>query len=1803
MSFSASVDKSSVANKEAYTITTTSSVTPHSIDVYMNNQFYDRKLAAYNDNTFALSETGLLGFAYYASGKCITMARNGSNNILRIHDAGAGSYVIDAVGSATNGLGTPLHLTVYQNYAYVLHETVGVEVFRYYLLTGAVTRDLSPSGLAICSYIAQNCTVYSKFFFGSKGFCYIANSILDGPGPNYFTLMQVDIVNLTNYGLMLGDVPNSVTSFAVDSYDNLYLAYGSSGSIAIYGTRLENTFYNINGLPSYNLNGYTNLEYIYVDGFNTLYVVSTVNSSKVIQRYYQPNNYFQLVADSVSQVSLDTPFMIQFSPQNQVLYVANNSNDTIFSLTPVMSASLKYWISPANITLYGNLVNGVTLMDKVKVTQNFTLNVISDSQNPRYQNAGDSWYAYATLLSNRAEYIIRAELYKNSVLVNDTSYVNQRYTTVQTYLYGSTTCGDISYPFDTNDAIICYGSSVTDVLYLTQYYSNNGILYRNTITNIKPYDVFADSMRNFYVLRLDTNTNTYYVSIYNQVLAMTSQFTVDSNSGTGLLPRCITVDDSQNVYVCYDDRVKKYNGAGVFALEILFPSGTVSNRKIQVDKESAFIYVSDNSILGFYKIPVSLGSISSTITLSSPPSSISSFDIDIYNNFHIYDSNDNTVYYSYNNSGTLLQNTTIYNNSIDSTVSRLRLYNHLYAGYITQNSYVYSSPSYNGFFNAFIDFQLTDSETGNITLSGTLPHMSGSNLTDSYIFRNHTYQVNTSSTNISASTNRISLVSATDNQANAILPERISWTKDGVIKKDSLRNYTKSLGINSINDVESIAMDSDNYLYVLNDDSYSIDVYNTNNFTTMNYPVIKSISLYNDEGIARDIFVDQNKNIYAIFDSNDDGRYVCRKYDPNGNILLTLGPYDSPNNVYVDSQSNIYISDSGNDEVIKYNSSGVELRRFEFNNARGIAVDSFFNIYIGNSDEIYKYDFEFNLLSPSPFLSGFSYIYDIYIDSSNNFFITDSNANRVYKYNSAGVQQFYISNMIDRPRATVVDTTGNIYIGNNRLDSVVKYDPTGTTLLKVFKTKEYNGNESFTIDSSGNIYGIDNSYSDLIVKYSNTFNVLKFYTTSDNLNGTFQQIVCDRVTNLLYVYVDNGSNDYIAKFDSELNFIQNYNIPYVDYINIQHIDAHNNLLYILMNDGSGDTIQIYNTTTETTVTSILLSSLYTKIVVDKTNTNTMYILNNYYQVLSRVRYNPSTLVYDTVDLFTSTNYFSMNDIAISDTHLYLATRRIVNQYANNGQPAGENKVYKLLLAGDSYTQTFAYNIYEPNSMAVYNNQLYMNEVLNGTFLRLFANDSQTILRTLCEQDYDGQICSDSTGNIYIINNNNGKMVIKYNASGSLVQKFDTIIGATAICVDSSDNIYIASDRYINNSEDRNQQSYIRIDKFNSSGTLVGSITNTYAANNYYTFINYPLRDRVLGMTSDATYLYVAMVHSPVIRFNRTTLALDESFNLTGNADAGYILYKNNFMYVLNDAVEVSKFQLTSTGGTRLAKLNPGRSCDQFGVDASGKIYIPYNDRIFVYQSDMFNIFSTILSMDTDYIFIGDNGKLYVSEQDDAISVYNPTVNSGYSTFLDVTESGDYEITVRFYDYTYNQNYTVNVNPEPSPETYIEYLERIDLEMIPYAIYDAVLSRNEAQIITFFKANRVIVSKLCNFYQKMKNAHENPRRLNTPFYYNVNWYTKIRYDESQPNVPYLVGYRDMYFMYLYLYNKTVSLNMYYLLEVARKYYRRLLLAQRAISMNQDTSVYYNFDASITNNFLLLNFVNSFFNTNIYNPFSP
>lgn len=1789
MSFSVSIDKANVVNNEAYTITTTSSNTLHSVDVYMNQQYYDKRVCSFPSNSSYIVESGTL-FSYYVFGnyQAATLANVSGQQVLRIHNS-SGSYIVDFNGGATLDLGTPYYMTGYNNYLYILHDYSGLKVYRYYLLDGTVTRDLSTAGLNACTYIASQCRPESKFTFGTNGICYIVNGIFNGVD-TYSTLTMVNIDTGYSQTLLGSNVASSYPAIAMDSQNYIYLPNISERKVERIELRYTSGFYNISTAPeAYNLTELNNLTNIYIDPFDVVYIIQYDGSNSTVKRYKSVSDYFHLISETLYQANISNAATIQYSTSNQELYISNNNNSTIYQYAPSFDNSFQYFYSPANITLIGNLANGSRFTDLLKVTQTFIVNNMADSQNPRYQESGNSSDNETTTLTNRSEYMKELLFYKNGNLVS-TDYVNNRYT--NTYINiafdnPSNTCGDV-YALN-NVNIVCAGSNINNQLYLI-----NDISCRNTVNGITPFDIYINKMKEIYVLHL--LSGTYYVAKYDNYLNFISQFSVEYDSEIDLTPRNICVDISGNVYVNYDTKVKKYNSSGTFLVEATYGSGSVAGRKCNIDKMNEYIYISDNSFKGFYQYPLSLGSVTQ-ITLVSPPVAIYDFDLDIYDNFHIMDNNNYSIDYIYKNNGTLFQEMNINNQYGFSDTYKLRIYDHLKIFYISSSRLYLSYTYYNGNFNRNTNTGINDTENGNVTLTSTISFLDGSTKSASYIYRNHTYNVNTSSTNIVGNKNRISLNSVTDNNGNAILPERIVWSKDGTIKKESLREYQKVMTINDIENPIAIGIDSDNYLYVLNENTYTIDVYDTATLTSTNYPIIKSISLYNDESndgddSLFDLFVDSNKNIYVLFyEGKELNDYILRKYNSSGELLLTLGPFDSPNSIYVDNLSRIYITDSGNDEVIRYDSSGNELNRFPFSTPRAIAVDSLYNIYISNDNTVYKYDFEFNILS-DPYISGYNSINDMYMDSSNNLFVTDKDDNKVDKYNSSGILQFSIIQNLQSPRCTVVDSSNNIYIANYDDDSILKFEPTGTIIIATFKNNLV-FDDNIAVDISGSLYTMYNNY---VYKYNSLYNIVKSYKLSNS--GNTHDIICDRTNNLLYIaYDDNVSgNKKVIKLTTSLTYVQEYIIPYNSYIELYSLALDNsNNLYVSCNDTGSPMIKILNLSSATLTNTINLPNDFQKIVVDTSNSNTIYALNTQYGILNRYRYNGSSYVETTV----FSDLSNKRSIGIDSDYLYIGTVLKDDNYSS--QFYGNNKVYKYTLASDSYTETFVYNAYYPISVNVYNSNVYILEDPNSNYIRIVQNNSQNIIKILNSQNYEEFIYADSNGNIYVQNDTDGDNLIKYDSSGNKLQTFD-ILYVKAMCTDNDNNVYIASERYQNDddendSDNYNSQSYIKIDKYNSSGTYIGTIQNEVSINDQYSYINYPLRDKIYGLTCDNTYLYVSMRSSPIIRFNHTTLALDYNYNLTGIVDPKYILYTNSSMYISNNDDQVVKYQLTSTNGTFISALNSGQNCQQFGVDSSGKIYIPINDRILLYQSDMSSIYSSILSLDADYLFIGPSNKIYIAEQDGSVGVYNQTVNTRYSTYYDATEDGEYEIQVYFYDHEYDRNYEVTLGPV-EPETYIEYLQRIDLEMIPYYLYDAVLARNEAQIINLFKSNRAIVSKLCNFYQKMKNAHENPIRLNTPYNYNIKWYAKIRYDVSQPNIPYYVGYKDMYFFYLYFYNKTVYLNMFYLLEVAQKYYRKLLLAQRAINFNQDTSVYYNLDSSITNNYLLLNYINSFFNVNIF-----
>ena len=294
-------------------------------------------------------------------------------------------------------------------------------------------------------------------------------------------------------------------------------------------------------------------------------------------------------------------------------------------------------------------------------------------------------------------------------------------------------------------------------------------------------------------------------------------------------------------------------------------------------------------------------------------------------------------------------------------------------------------------------------------------------------------------------------------------------------------------------------------------------------------------------------------------------------------------PYD----VAVDSSGNIYISDNYNNRIRKVNTSGVistvagngtwgysgdggAATSSEIISPRGVAVDSFGNIYIADSynNRIRKVDTSGVISTVAGNVTG-GYSGDggaatsaelnspsgIAVDSSGNIYFADSGNNRIRKVNSSGVISTVAGNgtqgysgdggaatsaELNYPAGVAVDSSGNIYIAT--WDSRIRKVNSSGVISTVAGngTNGYSGDggaansaelyypDGIAVDSSGNIY-IADIYNNRIRKV-NSSGVIS--TVAGNGTGGYSGDGGAATSAELYypygIAVDSSGNIYIA---------------------------------------------------------------------------------------------------------------------------------------------------------------------------------------------------------------------------------------------------------------------------------------------------------------------------------------------------------------------------------------------------------------------------------------------------------------------------------------------------------------------------------------------------------------------------------------------------------------------------------------------------------------------------------------------------
>lgn len=278
-------------------------------------------------------------------------------------------------------------------------------------------------------------------------------------------------------------------------------------------------------------------------------------------------------------------------------------------------------------------------------------------------------------------------------------------------------------------------------------------------------------------------------------------------------------------------------------------------------------------------------------------------------------------------------------------------------------------------------------------------------------------------------------------------------------------------------------------------------------------------------------------------------------------IAYTLiNPRQSTNNrisgIAIDNQNNIFVFNTASEQIQKYNTkgdlllswgqTGTGLGQFSTMDSlrNGLGLDSQDDVYVTDSENfrIEKFDasgkflFAFGTEGTGP--GQFILPNHVAVDKQGNIYVSD-NTGRLQKFDAQGnfLQQFDIKDNNNQNEGTsgiAIDQQGNILAVCAY--NVLKFTPDGKFLTK---WPHVGFTNNIAIDSQGYIYTDDEN--EIIRKFDATGQLLKTWKTSDSFSVIIEGLAVDS-HNVIYEVANSGSDASIEKYDSSGDYLGNFSI-------------------------------------------------------------------------------------------------------------------------------------------------------------------------------------------------------------------------------------------------------------------------------------------------------------------------------------------------------------------------------------------------------------------------------------------------------------------------------------------------------------------------------------------------------------------------------------------------------------------------------------------------------------------------------------
>ncbi|WP_438348188.1 S-layer homology domain-containing protein [Paenibacillus sp. FA6] len=287
---------------------------------------------------------------------------------------------------------------------------------------------------------------------------------------------------------------------------------------------------------------------------------------------------------------------------------------------------------------------------------------------------------------------------------------------------------------------------------------------------------------------------------------------------------------------------------------------------------------------------------------------------------------------------------------------------------------------------------------------------------------------------------------------------------------------------------------------------------------------------------------------------------VIREITPDGAFSMRAeGEFSNPGSVTADVYGNIYVADTNNHRIQKFDSNGVYVMQWgepgnengQFINPNGIAVDPAGDVYVVESwnNRIQKFDSDGGYITQwGEWGYGNGQFYNangITVDQAGNVYVLDSDQHRIQKFTSDGDYLMQWGNygkgdgQFDKPSGIAVDPAGNVYVADTSNNRIQKFASDGDYVTQWGEPGNGNGQfgnpSAIAVDPAGNVYVADRS-NDRIQKFDSDGGYLAQWGEFGYGNGQFYNpngLAVDQAGN---VYVADSVNDRILKFNSDYTY-------------------------------------------------------------------------------------------------------------------------------------------------------------------------------------------------------------------------------------------------------------------------------------------------------------------------------------------------------------------------------------------------------------------------------------------------------------------------------------------------------------------------------------------------------------------------------------------------------------------------------------------------------------------------------------------